>query len=71
MSDYKHATDRVDRRALAECVECDEYSAILEYKSAVDDDALADLKSFLGDECPHCGGNVGFMQAERPTEVIE
>ena len=70
-SDYQHDTDRVDGTALATCTDCDEYSASVEYESAADDDVLADLKRLVSDECPHCGGDVAFMEQEQPVEVLE
>jgi len=70
MSEYKHKTDRVDGVIIAECSECSEYSGVVEYESAVDDDVLADLKDMISDECHHCGGEVGIIQQETPTEVL-
>ena len=71
MSDYKHATDRVDGTIIADCIECDEYNIIVEYETAVDDDVLADFKQVVSETCPHCGGTVGTVKQETPTEVLE
>jgi len=70
MSEYKHKTDRVDGVIIAECSECSEYSGVVEYESAVDDDVLADLKKVVSNTCPHCGGSIGVVQQETPTEVL-
>jgi len=71
MSDFKHATDRVDGVIVANCTECDEYTCTAKYETAVDDDILADFKRLVGDECPYCGGSVGVVNQETPTEVLD
>jgi len=68
---HRHATDRVDGTALANCTDCDEYSATVEYESAVDDNVLEDLKKLVGDTCPHCGGDVAFIESKQPSEVLD
>jgi len=71
-SNHKHSTDRVDGRAVATCTECDEYAVSLDYgKAEADNEILKQLEDFIGDTCPHCGGDVGFMQSEKPSEVLE
>jgi len=71
MAEYKHTTDRVDGVIVANCTECDEYSCTAEYGTAVDDDVLADFKRIVSDTCPYCGGSVGVVGQETPTEVLE
>jgi len=71
MSDYRHATDRVDGTIVASCSECDEYAVSVEYGAAADNEVLDDLKQIVSDTCPYCSGDVGVVQSETPVEVFE
>jgi hypothetical protein len=68
---HRHQTDRVDGVIVAECTDCGEYSATVEYGSAAGDDVLADLKTIVGEQCHHCGADIAYMDYEEPSEVLD
>lgn len=70
MGNYRHSTDRVDGQIIAECHDCKEYSVTVEY-SAAEESSLEILKQIVLDECPGCGGEVGFLEHETPTEILD
>ena len=74
MTDYRHATDRVDGTIIAECpnkqhTDDDHLSAAVEYEDAVDNDLLATFREAFP-ECGECGADLDFIGSETATEVI-
>lgn len=67
---HRHATDRVDGRAVAECPnECQVVD--IEYGHAVETaDVLAKLKA-LAETCAHCGAEMDHLVYEEPSEVLD
>ena len=75
MSDYRHATDRVDGVIVAECPNIDDnpethLSFTVEYSDAIG----AELFEELMDEwpsCGECGAELDAIHKQEQTEVLE
>lgn len=72
MSDYRHATDRIETRLIAECPAGCDVSLLVE--SEGQEDAVEDLVATVNEvysECPDCGGEMGVVREIEPTEELE
>lgn len=67
---HRHATDRVEGVAIAECPNGCDISVTLEYSEAEDNEILADLKALIS-TCRTCGAEMTYLQQEEPAEVLD
>lgn len=67
---HRHATDRVDGRAVAECPNgCQVLN--VEYSHAVATADILDELRALAETCAHCGTEMDHFVYEEPSEVLD
>lgn len=66
MSDYRHATDRIDGKAVAECPNgCQSWQISVNTSIPFEELFEPELT-----ECSHCGADMDVITHEIPSEVL-